>query len=471
MDIKPEAYRILVVDDDPGMRMAMSETLKRKRYQVDQASDGKQALLEIGRHQYQAMVTDLRMPGMTGLELLAQVKKLSPATEVVLVTAHGSIDTAVEAMKYGAYDFIQKPFSAPDLEKVVYNALVKNMPENAYKTGEKHQIVTKAPRMLELLELAKRAAQSDATVLIQAESGTGKELLARFICENSGRSEKPIVAINCAALPDNLLESELFGYEKGSFTGALHSKPGKFELADGGTILLDEIGEMPMGLQAKLLRVLQEQEVDRIGGKAPINVDVRVVAMTNRDLKTRIQQGSFREDLYYRLNVIPMEIPKLADRLEDLQPLCLHFIEKYGSGREFRISDTAMNILKRYGWPGNVRELENIIQRALILSTGPVLEIGDLFRFEENLPADLKRAAPSSASTSSSVSPVDQESGEDGTGGAGVTMRAGMTVSEMERKLIELTLEETGGNKTHAAKMLGISLRTLRNKLNEYAES
>lgn len=467
MTFKPEAYRILVVDDDPGMRLAMVETLKRKKYQVDQAADGKAGLALLGRHTYQAMVTDMRMPGMTGLELLAQAKRLSPVTEVVLVTAFGTVASAVEAMKEGAYDYLQKPFSTSDLERIVYNALVKNLPENAFKTTERdYRIVTRSPRMQKLLEVAKRTAKSDVTVLVQAESGTGKELVARYICAHSERANKPVVAINCAALPDNLLESELFGYEKGSFTGAINSKPGKFELAEGGTIILDEIGEMPMSLQAKLLRVLQEQEVDRIGGKAPIKIDVRVIALTNRDLKRRIEAGAFREDLYFRLNVIPLEIPRLSERPEDIEVLSRHFIEKYSDDASVSISPAALNIMRRYDWPGNVRELENLVRRALILRSGDVLEVADLFQLEDSLPnGDERSDEVVEVSGAAAI-----EHAADADGRKAILLRAGTSVSEMERRLIELTLEETDGNKTHAAKMLGISLRTLRNKLNEYDE-
>jgi len=450
MTFRPEAYRILVVDDDSGMRLAMAETLKRKKYQVDHADSGETGLAMARQHNYQALITDLRMPGMSGLELLREVKTVSPAVEIILVTAYGDVSTAVEAMKGGAYDYLQKPFSAGDLEQIVYNALIKKTPERAVQSpaGKDHRIVTKSEKMLQLLEMARRTAKSNATVLIQAESGTGKELLARFICAHSDRARKPIVAVNCAALPDNLLESELFGYEKGSFTGALHSKPGKFEMADGGSILLDEIGEMPLALQSKLLRVLQEQEIDRIGGKQPIKIDVRVIAMTNRDLKTRMKEGAFREDLYYRLNVIPFEIPSLAQRPEDIEPLCEHFVAKYAGSDAVTLAPAALNLLKKYSWPGNVRELENMIQRAIILRSGDQLEIADLFRLQEDRPA--------------AVGASDDD------GDLAVALRPGATVHEMERKLIELTLVETGGNKTHAAKMLGISLRTLRNKLNEY---
>ena len=449
-DFRPEAYRILVVDDDSGMRLAMGETLKRKKYQVDMAINGEEGFEMISKHAYQAMITDLRMPGISGLELLGKAKEISPATEVILVTAYGTISTAVEAMKVGAYDYLQKPFSTSDLEQIVYNALVKNIPANAVKAGpaiNKHEIVTRSESMMRLLAMAERSAKSNATILIMAASGTGKELLARFICAHSDRSGKPVVAINCAALPDNLLESELFGYEKGSFTGALNSKQGKFEMADGGTILLDEIGEMPMSLQSKLLRVLQENEVDRLGGKAPIKIDVRVIAMTNRDLKKCIKDGTFREDLYYRLSVIPFEIPALNQRREDIEPLCHHFVRKYADSDAVQLSENALNILTKYNWKGNVRELENMIQRALILRQNDVVEIGDLFQLEQP-PA---------------TTPVS------GSGEPSIELKAGVSVQEMERRLIELTLTETDGNKTHAAKLLGISLRTLRNKINEYA--
>ncbi len=373
MNFKPEAHRILVVDDDPGMRLAMVETLKRKKYQVDQAESGEAGLALASKHVYQALITDLRMPGLTGIELLAAVKEQCPATEVILVTAYGAVSTAVEAMKAGAYDFLQKPFSTSDLEQIVYNALVKNVPDKVLKptSGKDHKIVTRSEKLLKLLEMAKRTAKSNATVLIQAESGTGKELLARYICSHSSRADKPVVAINCAALPDNLLESELFGYEKGSFTGALASKAGKFEMANGGTILLDEIGEMPMGLQSKLLRVLQEQEVDRIGGKSPIKIDVRVIAMTNCDLKKCIADGTFREDLYYRINVIEVIMPALRERQGDIPLLVDHFIKKFekANGKTVEKMDPEfMAAVEQYPWPGNVRELENTMERAVVLS-------------------------------------------------------------------------------------------------------
>jgi len=444
-------YEVLVVDDDPGMRLGMAETLKRARhFSVDQADSAERALEMVKEKTYHIMVTDMRMPGISGLELLKQVKTRLPAIEVIMVTAYGTIETAVEAIKCGAYDYILKPFSAKDLMKMVEAAMRREVPKNVFRPGKtKTVIVTRSSKFLKMLEIAKRAARSRASVLIQAESGTGKELLSKFICEHSDRATKPIVAVNCAALPDNLLESELFGYEKGSFTGAVQSKPGKFELANGGTLLLDEIGEMPAKLQSKLLRVLQEKEVDRIGGKHPVPVDVRIVAMTNQNIKQKIQEGDFREDLYYRLNVIQLSIPPLRDRPEDIESLCQHFIEKHRTnpGSQTTFSSHAIQALKKYAWPGNVRELENMIQRALILTDGPVLDVADLFQNEQ---------APS-------LRP-DTSTGE-------TELKAGLSVQEMERKLIEITLEETGGNKTLAAEQLGISLRTLRNKLNAYKSS
>jgi two-component system response regulator FlrC len=317
-------------------------------------------------------------------------------------------------------------------------------------------MVTRSSQLIRVLEIAKRAAKSNATILIQAESGTGKELLAKTIWEHSQRSQAPLVAVNCAALPDNLLESELFGFEKGSFTGAMHSKPGKFELADGGTLILDEIGEMPLHLQAKILRVLQEQEVDRIGGKSPLSVDVRVIAITNQNLKQQIQEGKFREDLFFRLNVIPLTIPALRHRPEDVAPLVAHFLQRYQGPNT--LDPEAERFVRTYHWPGNVRELENMIQRASVLALGDEVRLQDLVLSDQvTHQPSVTLEGPRSGSESMLEDPF--------------RLRAGLTVQEMERKLIEVTLAETNGNRTRAAEFLGISLRTLRNKLNEYKSS
>jgi len=361
-------------------------------------------------------------------------------------------------MREGAFDYLLKPFDAEALENVVRRALDSGKKE---KTSRAHVIVTQDPRFSRTIELAAHAAESSATVLIEAESGTGKELLARMVHERSPRRAKPFVAVNCAALPENLLESELFGYEKGSFTGAAVSKPGKFELADGGTLLLDEIGEMASILQAKLLRVLQEKEVDRIGGRAPVPIDVRVIATTNRDLLSLARQGEFREDLYYRLNVVRLSIPPLRERVGDIPLLTDFFCKRYGSelGRgELKLSPGAAERLQLHSWPGNVRELENAIHRAATLSAGSTIEVSDIFLSENAEPSQERPAADDdSRNFSSSLSPEEK-----------VSLSSGMTMREMEKRLICQTLADTGGNRTRAARSLGISLRTLRNKLNEF---
>ncbi len=436
---------LLVVDDEPQMLIAIDETLRRSGYSVTTAGSGLEALCRLKERYFQLVITDMRMPEVSGLELLKKVKTVAPQTPVVLLTAYGTIQTAVDAMRHGAFDYLLKPFSAESLEGVVRRAL-----GSASRQSESvsHDIVTQDPEFVHVLDQANHAASSTATVLIESESGTGKELLARMIHHKSPRSSGPLVAVNCAALPENLLESELFGFEKGSFTGASSSKPGKFELANRGTLLLDEIGEMAAILQAKLLRVLQEREVDRIGGKNPVKIDVRVIATTNRDLAMLVREGKFREDLYYRLNVVCLAIPPLRRRAADIPLLADYFCKRYARefGRsEFRCSQEALNRLLRHNWPGNVRELENTIQRAVALCSGSVIEPDDLLLIQ------------SPACGDSSSAPKISE-----------TTVPGTTVREMERQLIQRTLRDTFGNRTRAAKLLGISLRTLRNKLNEF---
>jgi DNA-binding NtrC family response regulator len=436
---------LLVVDDEPQMLIAINETLRRKGYNVTTAGSGMEALCRIKERYYQLVLTDLRMPEVSGLDLLKKVKTFSPQTPVVLLTAYGTIQNAVDAMRHGAFDYLLKPFSSESLEAVVRRAL-GTVPGKEEKVA--YEIITQDPEFSLVLERASQAAGSTATILVEAESGTGKELLARMIHRKSARSSGPFIAVNCAALPENLLESELFGFEKGSFTGAANSKPGKFELAQHGTLLLDEVGEMAPILQAKLLRVLQEKEVDRIGGKAPIKIDVRVIATTNRDLQSLVRAGNFREDLYYRLNVIRLTIPPLRERVDDLPLLADFFCKRYA--REFgkesiQFSAAALARLREHRWPGNVRELENAIQRAVALCSGSVIAPEEL----------LLTSAPDPAG----VAPPATAQGLP----AGVT-----TMRDMERELIRKTLEETGGNRTRAAKVLGISLRTLRNKLNEF---
>jgi DNA-binding NtrC family response regulator len=468
---------ILIVDDEPQMLIAMSETVKRLRFSIATAGSGVEAVEKIKHCRYRLVITDLRMPVVSGLDLLREVKYSSPRTQVVLVTAHGTVNNAVEAMKLGAFDYLLKPFSAEDLQTVVQRAIQKN---ESFLTVHKAQnafpIVTQDPDMLAALELAEQAARGKATILIQAESGTGKELVARSIHQLSPRKDGPFIAVNCAALPDHLLEAELFGHEKGAFTGAIAQKLGKFELANHGTLLLDEIGEMVQMLQAKLLRVLQEKEIDRVGGKGPIPVDVRVIATTNKDLKTLVQNGTFREDLYYRLNVIPLGIPPLRKRLSDVRLLADYFCEKYGletHNRKMTLAPETHALLARHDWPGNVRELENIMQRATSLAANSVIYPQDLFLHDafRQLPrptADASGPMPESASLQSSPEARPGCGSRTKRLPAGLDLKAGCSVSEMERQLIEITLAETDGNRTHAARLLGISLRTLRNKLREY---
>ncbi len=432
--------RILIVDDEQQMRLALGETLRRAGYETSEAASPAEAVELFGGGGYGLVVSDIRMPEMSGIELLSRLKVIDAEVPVLMITAYGTIEDAVEAMKRGAADYLLKPFSPDYLEGVVARVLgaaVEEVPAEG-----RHAIVTDDPQMKHLKAFLKKAAATDATVLIQAESGTGKELFARYLHACSPRAGREFVAVNCAAVPENLLESELFGYEKGAFTGAASAKQGKFEVADGGTILLDEISEMSNLLQAKLLRVLQEREIDKVGAARPIPVDVRVVASTNTDLGERVRSGAFREDLFYRLNVVPVTIPPLRERTGDVAVLAAHFIRRYAGGRQLELGPAALEALQAHHWPGNVRELENAIQRAAIVCTGS--QIG---------PEDIFAPYPYPAA------------------GAAAGVQPGATVREMEQELILATLKRTGGNRTAAAKLLGISLRTLRNKLNEYRQS
>lgn len=419
--------KILIVDDDPQMRIALSEALTRLGYSADTSCDGQEAIKRLSSANYALVITDMKMPRMDGLSFLREARKRWNLP-VLVITGFGTVENAVEAMKEGATDYLMKPFSFETLGKAI---------ESIISIHQEHEIITEDPEMKRIITLAGNLAGSEITVLITGESGTGKELIARFIHRVSKRREGPFVAVNCAAIPDNLLESELFGYEKGAFTGATERKAGKFELASGGTILLDEIGEMPMTLQAKLLRVLQEREIDRIGGKRPVPIDVRVIATTNRDLQKECLEGRFREDLYYRLNVFPIRIPPLRERKGDIPALALHFVKKFSSLSGKRINgltDQAIEILRERQWRGNVRELENVIQRATVIASGDMIRPEDLMFDNMDNP-----------------------------------QVPGM-IREMEKDLILKTLKEVQGNKTKAAKILGVSVRTIRNKLNEYRQ-
>ena len=445
-----QAQSILVVDDEPEMRLAVSHALSRSGYSVETAANGFEGLDKFKSEQFNIVITDVKMPDLSGLDVLAEVKKMSPEVPVIMITAYGTINRAVDAMKEGAADYILKPFSFETLKAAVKKlgprpgVRCRNNFIEVYSrsNSEKKRIITQDPRLLKITNLAKNVATSNATILILGESGTGKELLASFIHQNSRRATKPYVAINCASLPENLAENELFGHEKGSFTGAETRKLGKFEMANHGTILLDEISEMAMPLQAKLLRVLQEREIDRVGGTKTIPVDVRIIAISNVDLKQAVQKGKFREDLFYRLNVIPFTIPPLRERKDDIPLLASYFLSKHSANHNKkmkRIAKDTISLLLKYDWKGNVRQLENIIERAVLLGEGEVLLSGHLFLEDDDINRDGQ-----------------------------FPLRVGSSLKEMERELILQTLTEVDNNRTHAAKLLGISIRTLRNKLKEY---
>ena len=456
--------RILVAEDDPQMQLAIKASLSRAGYEVLITGDGKAALTAFEAQPFDLVISDQRMPEMTGQELLAALQARGSTTPVIMITAHGTIDQAVDAMRLGAADFLAKPFSSEDLLRIVERVLTLvssgELEIQAKPNRAGRPIITNDPLMIRILEVAEAVSRSDATVLVQGESGTGKELIARLVHSASPRAKQQFVAVNCAALPENLLESELFGHEKGSFTGAQNRKIGKFELAHGGTILLDEISEMELGLQAKLLRVIQEREVDRVGGKDPVAIDVRVVATTNRDLQAMVDQGKFRADLYYRLNVIPLTLPPLRERKCDIKLLIEHFMRQYLGGKAQAIRPEILAQLEAYHWPGNIRELQNAVERAAILSTGraPVTEDFFIAKAPSSAPS-LAQQIEREASAPASAAVVAQ---------SGLMIKPGMTVAEMERALIFETLKSTSDNRTEAAKLLGISIRTLRNKLNEY---
>jgi DNA-binding NtrC family response regulator len=471
--------RVLVADDDPQMQLAIKATLSRAGYDVTVTADGKSALDTFERGAFDLVITDQRMPEMTGQELMAALQQRTTQVPIVMITAHGTITQAVEAMQLGAADFITKPFSGEDLKRVVERVL---SPESkAFRSEEKKSkkgraIITNDPLMIRVLEVAEAVAKSDATVLIQGESGTGKELIARLVHASSPRAHGPFVAVNCAALPDTLLESELFGHEKGAFTGAQTRKIGKFELAQGGTILLDEISEMELALQAKLLRVLQEREVDRVGGREPIAIDTRVLATTNRNLEEMVAQGGFRADLYYRLNVIPLTLPALRERKSDIELLVRHYMKQFLGEGVAELPREVLAALVAYPWPGNIRELQNAVERAAILSRGATPRESDflLNHAKQVMPqiSNLREDIRVSHESAEEVDDLEDDALESLNmsvpSDAPMMIRSGTTVQEMEKALILETLRSTGNNRTQAAKLLGISIRTLRNKLSEY---
>jgi DNA-binding NtrC family response regulator len=457
--------RVLIVDDESSMRLALVELLRKAGFEAHAVESGAEALDALAADAYALVLSDMRMPGMTGGDLLRAVRERHPGVPVVIMTAYGTVEDAVAAMKAGAREFLTKPFSPRDLLHVVEQVLRDaagagpSGAESEQRGGEdappsaagsivvQRRVVSRSPLMERVLEIAHAVASSRAPVLVQGESGTGKEMIARLIHDAGPWRSQPFVGVNCAALPRELLESELFGHERGAFTGAVARKLGKFELAQRGTILLDEISEMEPVLQAKLLRVLQEREIDRVGGSRPIAMEARVIATTNRDLRAMVAAGSFRRDLYYRLHVVPFTLPALRERPEDIDLLVGHFAARFAAGRAVAFDPAALEMLRRHSWPGNVRELEHVVERAVLLARGPAVRAEDL-QLEAD---DVAVEAPSS--------------------GGGFAALAGRTVHEVERELILATLKRTNNNRSHAARMLGISVRTLRNKLAEYRGS
>ena len=440
---------LLVADDDPGLRESLERTLTREGYRVVLASDGRAALERVQAGGVDLIVTDLKMPGLTGLELLRAAKAIMPDVDVILLTAFGTVEEAVKAMKDGAYDFLTKPFRREQLIKLIDKALERRdlieqnraLKKQLEDLRAKGQMIGASPSWRRMLTLVEQTADSSATILIQGESGTGKELVARTIHERSARRNGPFIAVNCAALPETLLESELFGYEKGAFTGAAGRKEGRFELAHGGTLFLDEVGDLSLVTQPKILRVLQQGEFERLGGTRTLQVDVRIVAATNQDVAEMVKEKRFREDLYYRLNVITIRVPPLRERPEDIRVLAQHYLRVYAAknGRKLEgFTGEAIDRLEAYAWPGNVRELENLIERSVLLARKDRIDA-------EDLPEEVMgvKRPPRDA----------------------ILELIGTPLADIERRLLDETLRITGGNKTQAAKLLGIDVRTVARKL------
>ncbi len=448
-------HRILVVDDDATSRKGLQDLLAAWGYDVRAAADGRGALELVAERSPSVVISDLVMPGLDGMGLLAALKRDHPATAVIILTGQGTIESAVQTMKDGAYDYLTKPVDPTRLRLLLDKALertetvreVQLLRRQLRQRGSLGRLVGSSKAMQEIMSQLELAAPTDATLLVAGESGTGKELVARTVHELSPRRKGPFVAVNCAAIPQSLLESEIFGHEKGAFTGAVERRQGCFELADGGTLFLDEVAEMESATQVKFLRVLQEGQFRRVGGKAEIQVSVRIIAATNKNPVKALRDGTLREDLYYRLNVFALDLPPLRERLEDLPELVQAFLDEFNErhARAVRgVDEGALAILRQHRWPGNVRELQNVIERAVIVCPGEIIRA-------EHLPAPL---GPTPAATPSAE--------------GGVLLPVGTNLEEAERQLILRTLAHTGNNKTRAAEILGISLKTLHNKLNKY---
>ena len=450
-----ETAKLLVADDDPGLRESLERTLTREGYRVVVASDGRAALERLQGGGIDLVLTDVKMPGLSGIELLHAAKAIAPDIDVILLTAFGTIEEAVQAMKDGAYDFLTKPFQRAQLLRVVRQALERRdliqqnraLQQRLDALLQHGAVVGNSPAFRRMIALIEQVADSSATVLIQGESGTGKEGAARLIHQRSGRKDGPFIAVNCAALPETLLESELFGYEKGAFTGAAGRKEGRFEMVNGGTLFLDAVADLSLVTQPKILRVLQEGEFERLGGTRAVKVDVRIVTATNQDLAQMVRDKRFREDLYYRLKVISINVPPLRERREDIRVLAEHFLRLYAAKNNRVLggfTDEAFRRLEGYSWPGNVRELENVVERGVVLARSALIDVADL-------PEEIAGATPLPEGV--------------------LSVRIGTPLAEIEQRLLEATLLATKGNKTLTAKLLGIDPRTVSRKLERWDEA
>ncbi len=453
-----EKSRILIVDDEPGMREFLEIMLEKEGYTVETTADGRKAVEKIESKPFDLAIVDIQMPVMNGIEVLKRINEKKTDTTAIMITAFASHETAIEAMKLGAYDYITKPFKIDEIKLVIRKALEKRRLERENSRLRKEletkyglgNIIGRSPTILKVFDLIKRVSELKVNILVTGESGTGKELVARAIHYTGIRQQGPFVPVNCGAIPETLMESELFGYRRGAFTGAARDKKGLFEEADGGTIFLDEIADLPIHLQVKLLRVLEDKTVRPLGSTEPIPIDVRVIAATNKNLEEEVTRGRFREDLFYRLNVIKIVLPPLRERREDISPLALHFIDKYSREMEKDIrgiSPKALEVLESYHYPGNVRELENIIARCVALETSNVIR-------RETLPQPVGE-----------VNSIDIESS------LSSTASLDSLLNDIEKKMIEKSLRSTDGNKTEAAKLLGITLRSLRYRLAKHGLS
>ncbi|MBI3399053.1 MAG: sigma-54-dependent Fis family transcriptional regulator [Deltaproteobacteria bacterium] len=466
---------ILIVDDEKGIRDFLEITLKKEGYRVASVSGGEEAIKLLNKSSYDLVISDIRMKGMSGVELLKNIKEMNPETLVFMITAYASVDTAIDAMKAGAYDYITKPFKIDEVKHIIRNALDKKRLETENILLKKElksrygfaNLIGSSPKMLEIYNLIKRVESTRTNVIITGESGTGKELVARAIHYEGSRKDKPFVPINCGAIPENLLESELFGHQKGAFTGAVANKSGLFEMANQGTIFLDEITELPRELQVKLLRVIQERNFRRVGGVEDISVDVRIIAATNKDIDKEVKEGRFREDLFYRLNVIPIHMPSLRERKEDIPLFAEHFLEKYCKelGKDIKkISGEAMEFLVKHPYPGNIRELENIIERAVALEPTDIILPESLPEYVRSQKSEVRsqniieiegQASPLSSGIMSPEIPSEGFNIE-------------KNIEDYEKAIILDALKKSGGVKKKAAELLGLSFRSMRYKLDKY---